>query len=323
MEKVKYEDIDRVEKFGTIEKSIRYVKVTNTPSMFRSYPQITEVLVRGQFYDEVLAISKITSEYTISQAVDVYRDCIKFNDPDFQLEDLELSDFILLSTISNIQTNEDFEWKPRIECNNITENPLLKQYRRNIEDLNDSLKRIEEAMPTLTEKEQEDSLKYKKEYKELKKDFEEKINNIIASGNEITKCDCIIETPIKADNLDFLSDDEMVELPYVIDLDGVAVELNVLKVSDYIFFENNHKQLAEKFNVSHDSIKKALYIKNKDFSFEQKLDTIRYSRPQAIKRLDEFAEISEIVLDDLHIPCPQCQKRYTLRINLETLKVYP
>jgi hypothetical protein len=324
MKKVKYESVDKTEKFGTIEKSIKYVRVTNTPSMFRSYPHITEIMIRGQFFDEVLAISKITEEYTISKAVDIYRDCIKFNDSSFRLEDLELSDFILCCTISNIQTNEDFSWRPNIECNNIVENPLIKQYKINIKDVEDSIKRIDEKISTFNEKEQEDAINYKKEYKELMLDYNEKIKNIYDMNNEISECKCIISTPITAKDLDFLVDDELMELPYNIDLDGIPVQLNVLRVSDYIFFENNHRRLLAEFkNISEETIKKALYIKNRDFTFEQKLDSIRYSRPSAINKLDEFISLSSIVLSDLHIPCPQCRKDYTVRINLETLKVYP
>lgn len=99
--------------------SCDYLVVDQLPTKFRSY-DVDQILVRGLFYEESLALSRYvgsTSKTNYSQLVVIYEDVIKGID----ILDLELVDFIILMIISSIWTVDDFGWDPNIRCSHRTE----------------------------------------------------------------------------------------------------------------------------------------------------------------------------------------------------------
>lgn len=95
-----------------------YLVVDQLPTKFRSY-DVDQILVRGLFYEESLALSKyigntVTPNY--KQLSIIYEDVIRGVD----ILDLELVDFIILMIISSIWTVDGFGWDPNIRCSNIT-----------------------------------------------------------------------------------------------------------------------------------------------------------------------------------------------------------
>lgn len=118
-----------------------YYTVSELPSGFRSYLDISAVYVRGLFYEEALALSRYVQNSTSSSAKDnlsanlsalvtIYRDVIK----GVNIEDLEVSDFLALLTVSSIWTTPDFSWTPDRPCNLMKPNPLIADLERAILD---------------------------------------------------------------------------------------------------------------------------------------------------------------------------------------------
>lgn len=311
-------------KLGTIEKEIEFQKIEDTPSMFRSYKNNKAFYVRGLFFDEVRELSKFENDYSIAEGVKVFRNAIKFEDPNMTIEDMEISDFVLATTISNLYTNPEHSWTPRFKCDNIIDNPKITKNEKMIKNKQIILENINMTLPNLKgedfKRAEEDIDKIVKEIEALKNEIDEIKSN---PDNLKVKCDTIINTDITLSDLAFRVEDSSVPVPIYFNLEGVELELAPLTIRDYIFLEKNLEKLQDELNTSDETIVKALYIKNNDMTLQQKIDSIKYSIPSEVLKLDEQISRFDIDLENIIIKCPNCKKEYVIDIDIDDLKVYP
>lgn len=93
-----------------------YLIIETLPSEFRSY-QEKKIFVRGLFFNEMLAISKLTS-FSLDQLLLIFDDVIQ----GIPLKDLEPLDFFTLITISSLHTVKDIGgWNYKGICDNCDE----------------------------------------------------------------------------------------------------------------------------------------------------------------------------------------------------------
>jgi len=316
------ESIEKSINIGKIKKNILYKKISGTPTMYRSYPNISAIYVRGLYYGEVAEIAKLNSEYSLEEAVDIYRDAIYFEgDDNFKIEDLELADFVILSSVSNILTTENFAWHTNFNCTGFKDNPEIQQIKNDIEEIKSKLQIIEDVIPELTDKDLEKALEDKKKNYEELDELEKKLKNF--DGPEKVPCNFLIQAPITIEDLAFEIEDENVEVPLYILLEGNEIKLEPLKVKDYIFIDDELDNLIDQFNVNEEVIFLALHIKNEEFSLEDKINIIKYSSPSEIENLKESIERFNVNIKDVEVKCPICGKKYIIEIELQKLKVYP
>jgi len=311
-------------KLGTIEKEIEYQKVEETPSMFRSYGSNKAFYVRGLFFDEVRELSKFNNDYSIAEGVKVFRNAIKFEDPNMTIEDMEISDFVLATTISNLYTNPEHSWSPNFRCDNIIDNPKITKNEKMIKNKQIILENINMTLPNFKDenlkKAESDIEKLVKEIGELQKEIDKLKSN---PDNLRVKCNTVINSKITLADLAFRVEDSNVEVPIYFNLEGVELELAPLTIRDYIFLEKNLERLQDELNTSDETIVKALYIKNEDMILQQKIDVIKYSMPSEVLKLDEQIVRFDIDLENIILTCPNCKKEYVIDIDIVDLKVYP
>lgn len=89
-----------------------YLLVDALPTGFRSYTT-NKIYVRGLFLDELLSLSKLTT-YNLKTLVTIFEDVIHGID----IDDLELTDFLTLVSISSLYTLTDVGWNVGLNCSN-------------------------------------------------------------------------------------------------------------------------------------------------------------------------------------------------------------
>jgi len=300
-------------KVGSIEKEIMYDVLKDLPSGKRSYPDLGNVYVRGFSYGEILEISKINDEY-LEDTLRIYREVIKFENPNYELEDLELVDYILLTSIVNIMTSKDFKWYPNFTCSNIVKNPnkiklemSINEFETLIKDLNHKLKT--DISDDEKEEIKSDLEKFKQRLKELKNDLEN------FDEDEYVECGAIVNTPISLDNFEVVINDPNIVIPVYYKFSGVELELKPLTVRDYIDLE----KLPEKYNKEIAELAK--YIRN--FNFNESYELIKTAMPWEIDELLNYIERLKVKLKPIKTRCFKCGAEYDLEVDLKDIKVLP
>jgi len=297
---------------GSINKKVLYNVINELPSEKRLYPDIGKVYVRGLFYGEVLEASKINDD-SLESTIKLYSDAIKFENPNYTLEDLELVDFILLTSIVNIMTTPDFKWYPDFKCSNIIENPKLKKLKLDLEDLKYDLEDLEELYNNAEDEvEKEKISKSINNIKDKIKELEEKINNF--DEDEYVECGARVTTPISFDDLVIYVVDPNITVPEYYNFEGVELELKPLTVKDYI-------ELEKATDLNENLAILAKHIKN--IKFEDAYNLIKMSSPWEIENLSEFIERFSIEIKPIKTRCLRCGKEYELYIDLKDIKVLP
>ena len=192
--------VKREIKIGNITKEIMFTELKDLPSGKRNYPDIGTIYVRGLFFGEVLELSKLNDD-SLETSIKVYRDAIQIENSNYSLEDLELIDFIFVTSISNILTSEDYKWHPDFRCYNLIKNPKLTQMENELEELKEILNNLTEKLKSDTENKEQiekDIETLKKEIKNL----EEKIENF--DEDLEVECGANVSTPITIDDLSLM-----------------------------------------------------------------------------------------------------------------------
>jgi hypothetical protein len=314
-----FKEVKEIEKIGKIEREFDFTVVDQLPSGFRCYKDLNHVYVRGLFYAETMALSKVKTD-NLKQIISIYRDSIKFRNPDFRLEDLEFADFLLLITIVNIQTvGPKYGWNTGIKCKNMIKNKNIEEIKEKLEFLND----IKEELPKKIKETDDENIinNLNKKISSINDEIEEKnkeIEELILNEGNIIQCNTNITSPITLSDLDFVIEDDDVEVPQEILLGTFRYNLSPLKVSDYIlykeeYFENNDDKLI--FN-------KALFI-DSDLDIETKIDIVKYMTPQEADEFNSIIDRFNIKLNMVEKSCNNCGKVHKVKIGLTKLKVYP
>ena len=311
-------------KIGNIEKSILYKKISETPSMNRSYKHIDYFLVRGLFYQEVVEMSKLNS-YSLNDAVRLYSDAIKIPDNSMTLEDLELADFLMLAVIVNLMTEDNFEWTPSFKCDNIIKDSKLEEYQEDYEYVSDILVAIEDTIKdAILEEDYEKAINGKKEGEKNLEDLKKKIEEEKTKEKEDVICDATVSKKFSIFDLDFLYDD--IEIPVSFNLDGVFIDLEPLRVKDYIDLDLNLERYFELYNVSEELIVLSKYTKRVNGEIVNTEDVIelpKYSKPNDIIELKDIIQKLDVEIKPVEVLCPKCKKKYYMAIKLEKLKAFP
>jgi len=210
-------------KIGNIVKEISYLPIEILPSNNRSYKDIGKIYVRGLFYGEVVDLSKIEDD-SLETSLRVYRDAIQIENPQYKLEDLELIDYIFVTTIANILTTENYKWFTDFRCDNIIKNPKIREKQLDIEEYEDKIN-------LLTSKLNEEGIP-EEDIEDIKKDIETLKNLIKKTEEEITKlepevvCNTKVSAPITLDDLSFEIADENLIFPVYYNFGGVEIEIH-------------------------------------------------------------------------------------------------
>jgi hypothetical protein len=302
----------KVEKIGNIEKEIMYNILEDLPSNKRSYPDIGKIYVRGLFFGEVTELSRI-NEDSLQDTLKVYRDAIKFENSNYKLEDLELVDYILLTSIVNIMTTPDFKWYLDFKCSNLIRNPKLTQLEIEKEGIEATIEDLEEKYS----KEEDETIKEKiqKDLNLLKEELAkivEKIENF--NGEEIVECGANVSTPITIEDFEIEIIDPSIIFPVYYNFSGQELELKALNIQDEI-------ELDEYTELNPDIAYLAKHIKNMDFNDAYNL--LKMSMPWEVEELEKYIERFNIELKPFLAKCPRCGKEYDLYIDLKDIKVLP
>jgi len=297
-------------KVGNIDREILFDVLDELPSGKRLYKDIGKVFVRGLFYGEVLEASKI-DENNLNETLRVYRDAIKFENANYKLEDLEIVDYILLTSIVNIMTTPDFKWFPSFTCENIIENPKIKLADSEIEELNLIKNQLKEDLKD--ENISDETIEMiNNDLKDLDKQIENlKIQKKEAEDEPFVECGAVVSNPITLDDFEIDIKDQNLTFPVFYNFSGVELELAPLTIKDVKDYKNEIDEIS-----SYSS-----YIKN--FDENDSFNLIKNSFPYDVEKLENYIERFKIQIKPFKVKCNKCGKEYKLEIDLKDIKVLP
>ena len=300
--------VEREMHIGPIIKKIKYNEIEELPSEKRLYSDIGKIYVRGFFYNEVLEISKNIDD-SLKASIRFFKDAIQFENTNYSLEDLELVDYIFLTSIVNILTNEDLKWYPEFTCSNIIKNPKLKKIENDIEDIEAKIEILKEALKKETPEQKKLIKEDISNYKKLLKTLDDKLKNF--SEDKEVICKASVMTPITMDDLEFIYENENIMIPSYVKISDIELEISPLTVKDYIEIED----------IEDDLTILAKYIKN--FTLNDAVEILKYSMSYEVEKISEIINQMEIKLKPIKTRCQRCGAEYELDIQLTDIKVLP
>jgi hypothetical protein len=306
--------VKREIKIGNLTKEIMFTQLEQLPSGNRCYPDIGKIYIRGLFYGEILELSKL-NDNSLETSLKVYRDAIQFENDTYSLEDLELIDYIFVTSISNILTSEDYKWYPDFKCFNIIKNPKLTELELDLKHYKNILNELNKKLPSIKSDEEKENIQKdieiaKKQISEL----EEKIENF--DEDLEVECGVKVSTPITIDDISFEIKDSNIIFPLYYNFNNTELVLMPLNVKDEIDLE---KKIEEGYTF--DIAFLAKHIKN--IPFEDAYNLIRSSMPYEVNQLIEYVDRFKIKINPIKTQCPRCGKQYDLSIELKDIKVLP
>lgn len=271
-----------------------YYVVEELPTNFRSYYNVDKVYVRGLFYEESLALSKYMVSLrkgvkenfisSLSTLVTVYSDVIK----GIAIEDLEVSDFLALLSVSTIWTSPDFTWIPNSPCTKYVENPLITS--------------IKEQIKLDPESENLSDLKL-----------------AILNLDQKVPCDGTVDQPVTLDDLEFKDPIMCAALDLPLGPDNKEHQVTPITVGDLL---EASKFQRENPDIDAGIVQFASMISTQ-IPIEEKVRLIRTSTPAQIKDLAKLESDFFIKIEPLDLKCSSCGQTNKVNLGLDMLQAYP